>query len=164
MTQIRWKVNLCPPIEKPPLEQERSAEAQAARKKLDAPAPGFPHKAGTAALSRLWQHEAERPEDAVKLHGTNADVEQMFEEIRKQDGLLEFRKEELRDEGKTDPKDWQNDAELQQIQEVRDSACHKQVRGSRLTLGLVDSAKPRSPGGRSDSSRVNIWLTLARSE
>lgn len=54
LPQSRWKANSCPDIEKPPATAEESVEAQNLRKKLEAPAPGFPYKAGTPALSRLW--------------------------------------------------------------------------------------------------------------
>ena len=52
-SQSRWKANSCPDIERKPAPQE-STNAKASKRKLEAPNPGFPHNAGTPALSRLW--------------------------------------------------------------------------------------------------------------
>lgn len=52
---IRWKEDMCPPVEKPPLSPEQITEFASARARLMKEPAEFPHKLGTAALSELWQ-------------------------------------------------------------------------------------------------------------
>jgi len=113
-------------FEKPPLPQEASANAATQKKRLEAPIPGYPHKAGTAALSRLWKHEKTSIQDHVN-QGKGSDLDRLLEQAKHLSGSIAFRKEELREEGKSEPADFAGDAELAQLVEVSTFLGHYRV-------------------------------------
>jgi len=56
---------------------------------------------------------------------SDAELRQYFEAAKMQNLLIDERRQELKDEGKTEPAEQAHDAELQRLEEVRDAkfAC-----------------------------------------
>lgn len=63
---ILWKADNCPPIDRPALTDDQVQTFVNARKATLRPLQPYPHRLGTAALSRLWEDGVGKPEPSVR--------------------------------------------------------------------------------------------------
>lgn len=122
-----WKAEACPQFEKPPLDEEQSEKGKAGAKRLQQPAPTFPFKTGTPALSKLWLNEGKSMQEYPKPN-IDSELHQYFEAARMQNLLIDERKQELKDEGKIDSAEQAGDSDLQRLEERKAAIAWRTLR------------------------------------
>lgn len=85
---IQWKADSCPSIDQVPMKQDQWDGFTRSRSRFLQTMRPYPHKMGTAALSRLWEDGVRRPEPTTRT----MENEEGFEVQVQTDGLddLEF--------------------------------------------------------------------------